>query len=139
MNRRIVMAALATIALSACDRAIETDPALAAAASQSSAPSAAATAAPEREPAAPALANGAAPTKDFMVGKWAEVGDCQSEPIEFKADGSMIGPFERWDLVDGVLTMVGNPARIKLVVIDQKTLESRINDKSEPRKLERCP
>ena len=29
MNRRIVMAALATIALSACDRAIETDPALA--------------------------------------------------------------------------------------------------------------
>lgn len=83
-----------------------------------------------------AAAPGSKPTKDFMVGKWGEEGDCNLA-IEFKADGTMVGPFEKWNLEDGVLEMVGNPQKISLTVVDDKTMESQIGN--DPKhKLTRC-
>lgn len=96
------------------------------------------------EAAAPAAATaatpaaGAAPTKDYMVGKWAEAGDCGTMAIEFKADGSMVGPVDRWELNGAELTMVGLPQKMVLSVVDDKTMESRLDGKDPARKLTRC-
>ncbi len=87
---------------------------------------------------APAAAADAAPTKAQVVGSWGDNGDC-SLAIEFKADGSMVGPFEKWELDDkGVLTMIGNPQKMHLKVVDDKTMESRLDGTGEPHKLTRC-
>ena len=139
MKLRIVLAASAALALGACGKSGE--PEAAATASAAPAPAAtAAPAAPESSAAAPvAAAKGAPPTRDYFVGKWAEAGDCGMMAIDFKADGSMVGPFDKWELDDkGVLTMVGNPQKIHLTVVDKDTGESRINGTEAPRKLTRC-
>src|SRR5688572_28231292 len=53
--------------------------------------------------AAPAaVVAGAVPTREFMLGSWAEDGDCKMA-ITFKADGTMDGPLERWEFEDGKL------------------------------------
>jgi len=87
--------------------------------------------------AAAAPAAGGAPTKEFMVGKWGEDGECELA-IDFKADGTMVGPVDKWELEDGKLTMVGLPQKMHLKVIDDKTMESRLDGTGEPRKLTRC-
>jgi len=87
--------------------------------------------------AATGPAAGGAPTRDFMVGKWAEDGECDLA-IDFKADGSMVGPVDEWELEDGKLTMVGLPQKMHLRVIDDRTMESRVDGTGDPRKLTRC-
>lgn len=80
------------------------------------------------------------PTKEFMVGVWAEPGKSCETAIDFKADGTMIGPFPRWELSeDGELTMVGNRQKIKLIVVDKNTMQSRRAPTDPPRTLKRCP
>lgn len=86
-------------------------------------------------PAAPAKS--AAPSREFMVGKWAEKGECKLA-IGFNADGTMDGPYARWELADGVLTMVGNPQKMTLTVVDKDTMESRRSSTDAPRRLQRC-
>jgi len=129
------MAVIPALALVACNKA-EPSAEPAAAAGTEAAGAASAASAPAAAPAGPAAA-GAPPTKDFIVGSWGEAGDC-ALAIEFKADGSMVGPFEKWEYADGVLTMVGNPAKMHLKVVDEKTMESQLDGKGEPDRLTRC-
>lgn len=86
--------------------------------------------------AAETVSAGAAPTKDYIVGKWGENGDC-TLAIEFRADGTMVGPFERWELKGAKLTMVGAPEAMTLSVVDQNTMESRLGTAA-PRRITRC-
>lgn len=73
-----------------------------------------------------------------MVGKWGE-GDACDMPIDFRADGTMDGPVEKWELNGDMLTMVGIPSSIRLKVVDANTMESRADDgKADPRTLKRC-
>ena len=134
MDNRYWLAILPAVALAACN---SSEPAgePSAAATSEAAPASAAAAAPTA-PAGPAVA-GSVPPRDFIVGSWGEDGDC-ALAIEFKADGSMVGPFEKWEYADGVLTMVGNPSKMHLKVVDDKTMESLLDGKSEPDKLTRC-
>ena len=122
------LAAVAALSLTACKSDTADTTAEATTASEPAATTAAA--------APVAAAPGSKPTKDFMVGKWGEEGDC-ALALEFKADGTMVGPFEKWNLEDGVLEMVGNPQKISLTVVDDKTMESQIGN--DPKhKLTRC-
>jgi hypothetical protein len=128
MKLAIIAAAAGALMLSACNKS----EAPAAEASEAATPDAAAPA------PADAAAAGGAPTKDFMVGKWGDNGDC-ALAIEFKADGSMVGPVDKWELDDkGVLTMVGLPQKMHLKVIDSDNMESRLDGTGEPRKINRC-
>jgi hypothetical protein len=132
MKLVVVAAAAGALMLSACNRS----EAPAADASEAATPDAAAPV-PAAADAAPAAAGGV-PDKAFMVGKWGDAGDCQMA-IDFKADGSMEGPVDKWELDDkGVLTMVGMPQKMHLKVIDQDTMESRLDGTGEPRKINRC-
>jgi len=135
---RITLCAITALALAGCgpktpEAASSTEAASAAPAAEVS-PSAV-PAASVADAAVPA--KGAPPTKAFMVGKWAEGGDCQMA-IGFKADGTMDGPFDRWELNGAVLTMVGNPQKMTLSVIDNNTMESRLGGTDAPRTLKRC-
>jgi hypothetical protein len=106
----------------------------------SKAPETVATAEAEAVPTAAAAvpAAGGVPTKDFIIGKWGDNGDCELA-IEFKADGTMVGPFEKWELDDkGVLTMIGNPQKMHLKVVDSDNMESRLDGTGEPRRINRC-
>lgn len=81
-------------------------------------------------------AAGAAPTRDYIVGKWGEDGDC-TLAIEFRADGSTDGPFGNWSLNGDQLSMADNPQVMTVSVIDQNTMQSvRAGDR--PRRLTRC-
>lgn len=132
MNRHVLSVAALSLVLASCGGAAETEGEAASPAETAAASDAAAAAVPP--PAAP----GGAPDKAFMAGSWGDNGDC-ALAIEFKADGSMVGPFEKWELDDqGVLTMVGNDQKMHLKVIDEKTMESRIGGTGEPHKLTRC-
>lgn len=140
MMLRILMTTVAAGALAACSGSKEPEASASAAAAPSEA-AAIASAVPTAAPVGGAVATpakGAAPTKEFMVGSWGDNGDC-GMAISFKADGSMVGPFEKWELDSGVLTMVGNPQKMHLTVVDGKTMESRLDGTGSPRKLTRCP
>ena len=86
--------------------------------------------------AAPVAAGGA-PTREFVVGRWGEAPNCDLA-IEFRADGTMDGPFDGWSLEGNQLTMVGNPQAMTLTVIDQNTMESRLGGTGDPTRLMRC-
>jgi hypothetical protein len=136
MNKSIMMASAAPLlVLAGCGETAEDPVATAAvtpAAEANAAPAAAtAAAAPAEVPAA-----GTPPTKEFIVGKWGEVGDCELA-IDFKADGTMDGPFDGWTWDGKDLTMPPNPAKMTLTVVDAKTMESR-REGDKPRKLTRC-
>lgn len=79
------------------------------------------------------------PTHEFMVGVWVEEGKSCAAALDFKADGTLIGPFPRWELEDGALTLVGSRQKIMLTVVDRNTMHSRRSDKDPPRTLKRCP
>lgn len=82
---------------------------------------------------------GKPPTRAFLIGVWAEKGKSCEAGIDFKPDGTMIGPFPRWELNDdGELTMVGNRQKIWLAVVDKNTMHSRRSEKDPPRTLKRC-
>jgi hypothetical protein len=92
---------------------------------------------PKSAPAVPR--KGGRPTREFMVGVWTEnLAKCASA-LEFKADGTLIGPFPRWELQDGVLTMAGSRQKIWLTLIDKDTMHSRRSETDPPRTLKRCP
>lgn len=94
-------------------------------------------AAPVDKPAVPA--KGKPPTREYFVGVWAEQGKSCETALDFKADGTLIGPFPRWELSEaGELTMVGNRQKIFLTVIDANTLQSRRAPNDPPRILKRC-
>lgn len=139
MNYR-VLAAGAALVLAACGgqpAANEAANEAAGEASNSAEGAPAAEAAPAAGTAAATPAKGAAPTKDFMVGKWGEDGECELA-LDFKADGSLVGPVDRWELNGAELTLVGLPQKMVLSVIDDKTMESRLDGTGEPRRLTRC-
>ena len=133
MKLRLIFAATAALSLAACGKSAETGDS-AAQATASAAPAPAASAPPL---AAASVEPGSAPTKEFLVGKWAEGGECDLA-LQFNADGTMIGPFERWTLDSGVLAMEGNPSKIHLKVTDVDTMESRLDGTGSPHKLTRC-
>lgn len=94
---------------------------------------------PAEPETAPKLAKGDPVTRDFLVGVWAEPGKSCEAGIDFQADGRMIGPFPRWELAEGELTMVGNRQKMRLTVIDQDTIQSRRGETDPARTLKRCP
>ena len=84
-------------------------------------------------------AKGKPPTREFFVGVWAEEGKSCDTALDFKADGTLIGPFPRWELNEaGELTMVGNRQKIWLSVVDKNTMHSRRSPADPPRTLKRC-
>lgn len=100
-------------------------------------PPAADAAVPADKPGAPA--KGKPPTREYFVGVWAEQGKSCETALDFKADGTLIGPFPRWELSEtGELTMVGNRQKIFLTVIDANTMQSRRAPNDPPRILKRC-
>lgn len=135
MNFRVFAAAGAVLLLAGCGSSKEADVADDAA-TEAAAPADAPAAAEAAAPAGPAVA-GAKPTKDFMVGKWGEDGDCVMA-IDFKADGTTDGPFGNWNLEDGVLTMADAPQKIHLTIVDDKTINSKLDGKGEVKKMTRC-
>lgn len=88
---------------------------------------------------APRLAKGDPVTREFLIGIWAEPGKSCEAGIDFQADGKMIGPFPRWELADGELTMVGNRQKMSLTVVDKDTMHSRRSETDPGRTLKRCP
>ncbi|MCC6828197.1 MAG: hypothetical protein IT550_08210 [Novosphingobium sp.] len=137
MKLRVILAATAALSLAACGKSDES--AGAAAQASASAPAAEPSMAPAAvaTTAAAPVEPGSEPTKEFLIGKWAEAGECDLA-LQFNADGTMIGPFERWSLDGGVLAMEGNPSKIHLKVVDPDTMESRLNGTAPPHKLTRC-
>ncbi len=139
MQVRLILAATAALSLTACNKSAES--ADSAAQASASAPAPASSTAPlaATPSAAPASVEpGSAPTKEFLIGKWAEAGECELA-LQFNADGTMVGPFERWTLDGGVLAMEGNPSKIHLKVVSANEMESRIDGTGSPHKLIRCP
>ena len=135
MNYRTFAAAGAVLLLAACgsaDEANKDDAATETPAAPAEAPAAAEAAAP----AGPAVA-GAKPTKDFVTGKWGEDGDC-TLAIDFKADGTTDGPFGNWNLEDGVLSMADAPQKMHVTIVDDNTMESRLDGTGDPKKMTRC-
>lgn len=88
------------------------------------------------ETAAATPAAGAAPTREFVVGRWGDSGDC-TLAIDFRADGTTDGPFGNWTLEGNRLSMADNPQVMTVTVIDQNTMESRLEG-GPPRRMTRC-
>ena len=137
MKLRIILAATAALSLAACGKSES-------GATDAAAEASATSSAPASEPAAVALPAtavaaeaGSAPTSEFLIGKWAEAGECELA-LQFNADGTMVGPFEKWTLENGVLAMEGNPSKIHLKIVDADTMESRLDGTGDPHKLARC-
>jgi hypothetical protein len=146
MKARLLLIGIATVALTACGKpesaenfANAAEPANAAEATNvvGNTAEAPANGMATAASAAATPAAGAPPTKEFMVGKWGDNGDCQLA-IEFKADGSMVGPSDHWELNGSELTFKDFPDKMVLTVVDANTMTSRLNGTGEPHKLNRC-
>lgn len=138
MKHSVLFAATAVLALSACGKAEAPTTDATATASAEATPTAAAPTAAAAPAGAAAFTAGEAPSKAFMVGTWGE-GDACEMPIQFEADGTIKdGPFAKWDLKDGNLIMEGAPQKMKLKVVDAKTMESQLEGVDKVRKLKRC-
>ena len=79
---------------------------------------------------------GAAPTRDYVVGRWGEDGDC-TLAIDFRADGTTDGPFGNWTLEGNQLTMADNPQAMTVRVVDPDTMSS-VGADGRTRRLTRC-
>ena len=134
MKLHILLAASTAFALTACNSSETTEAPAADATAQ--AESAATNEVADAVPAA-TPAKGDKPTKEFMLGKWGEDGDCVMA-IDFKADGTTDGPFGDWKLEDGVLTMGDAPQKVHLTVVDEKTMDSKLDGKGESKMMTRC-
>lgn len=136
MQVRLILAATAVLSLTACNKSAESADSAAQASASAPAPSTAPLATmPSAAPAS--VEPGSAPTKEFLIGKWAEAGECELA-LQFNPDGSMVGPFARWTLENGVLAMEGNPSKIHLKVVNQDSMESRLDGTGKPHNLVRC-
>lgn len=131
MRHKVLFAACAALSLAACSET--KTPAPEASTSETAAASEAAAV-----PSGPlAFVVGEAPSKEFMVGTWGDGVNCEL-PMTFAADGTIKdGPFEKWDIVDGNLTMEGAPQKMKLTIVDDSTLKSQIEG-GEAHTLKRC-
>ena len=140
MKIRIAFAAAATLALAACGSAEK--PAAEASQGANTAPAAPAASEPvaAASPAGPAAApaKGDKPTKDFVIGKWGNDGDC-AMAIDLKADGASDGPFGNWTYSDGVIGFADAPEmKITVTMVDDKTMDSK-NAQGGVHKMTRCP
>ncbi len=107
-----------------------------AAAENAAAPANAVAAAPA--PAAPA-AGSTELTRDFIVGRWTDSGDC-ADALDFRADGTLQAPFGdggRWELNGNRLINVGNPRELTVTVIDADTMDTA-NPDGATRRVTRC-
>ncbi|MFT4054709.1 MAG: hypothetical protein QM681_09400 [Novosphingobium sp.] len=137
MKHAFLLTATAVLALSACGKPAAPTAEATATASAEATP-AAATSAAAAAPGAAAFTAGEAPSKAFMVGTWGE-GEACAMPIKFEADGTIKdGPFAKWDIKDGALVMEGAPQKMKLKVVDAKTMESQLEGVDKVRTLKRC-
>ena len=141
MKANVILIATAALALTACgtrDGNAAADGNTAAVAENATATTneAAPASATENATAPIIAAAGAAPTRDYIVGKWGEDGDC-TLAIEFRADGSTDGPFGNWNLEGDQLTMADNPQAMTVSVVDQNVMQS-IGADGRPRRLTRC-
>ena len=140
MRLFIVLVAGTALALTACGKSASPD----IAANEAAAPAKVAeteTASPA--PAAPAAAGtGTAPTREYLLGKWALMDDDCSLTVEYKADGTLLGPqgqtFDRWQLDGAELTLASNPGKLILSVVDQNHMETRREGESESKRIARC-
>jgi hypothetical protein len=140
MKYSIVLAATAALTLSACQKSETPAPESVATAGAEATAAAApvTTVATSASAGAAAFTAGQAPSKEFMVGAWGE-GDACELPIRFAADGTITdGPFAKWDIVDGHLVMEGAPQKMKLEVVDARTMTSQIEGDAKVRTLKRC-
>jgi hypothetical protein len=131
MKYAVLFAATAALALAACSESETPAPEASASETAAATDTAAALAGPA------AFVVGEAPSKEFMVGTWGDGENCEL-PMTFAADGTIKdGPFAKWDLVDGNLTMEGAPQKMALTVVDDTHLKSQIEG-AEPHTLKRC-
>ena len=96
----------------------------------------AATVAPNDNASTATATAGAAPTRDYVVGRWGEEGDC-TLAIDFRADGTTDGPFGNWTLEGNQLTMADNPQAMTVRVVDPDTMSS-VGADGRTRRLTRC-
>jgi len=83
-----------------------------------------------------ALAAGAAPTREYIVGKWGEAPDC-SLPMTFNADGTITdGPTDKWTLDGNTLSLSGM-FNMQVTVVDADHMAS-VNDGGGKTTLMRC-
>lgn len=141
MRTYVLLTATAALALGACaagegNEAAGGNTAGAAENATASANESASSSAAENASAPAAATAGAAPSREFVVGRWGEEGDC-ALAVEFRADGTMDGPFDGWSLDGNRLTMVGNPQVMTLTVIDQNTMQS-VGADGRARRITRC-
>lgn len=138
----LILTATAALALAACSKS---EGPVAEASAAASVPAVAEAMQTAPQPAAAMAASGSvaftkgeAPSKAFMAGTWGDGEACEL-PIDFQADGTIKdGPFEKWDIQDGYLVMEGAPQKMKLRVIDEKTMESQLDGSDKVRTLKRC-
>jgi hypothetical protein len=130
MKYAIVLGSAAALALAACSGSDNPAPE---ASETATAAATEAAAAPSGDAAA---ATGAAPTADYLVGKWGQAPDC-SLPMTFNADGTITdGPTDKWTLTGNTLDL-GGLFKMTLTVIDADTMET-VNEGGGKTKLMRC-
>ena len=135
MKYAVLFASSAALALSACQGSEEPASEASAAAPAEATETAAAPAAAPAGTAA--FTAGQPPSKEFMVGTWGE-GDACDQPINFQADGTIKdGPMDKWTLENGELAM-DDLFKLKLSVVDEKTMEAVREGDSEKTILKRC-
>jgi hypothetical protein len=131
MKYTALLSGVAALALSACSGGEDPTPA----ASETIAAEATDAAAPA--PAGDvAFTAGAAPSKEFVVGKWGEKPDC-ALPMTFNADGTITdGPTDKWSLTGDSLDL-GGLFKMTVKVIDADTMEA-LNEGGGKTELMRC-
>jgi nucleoid-associated protein YgaU len=135
MQMRFIVAGALALVLAGCGSADKPEAAAteAPAATEAAPATSAAAAAPAAAPA-----KGDKPSKEFVVGKWGNDGDC-TMAIDLKADGTSDGPFGNWTYADGVIGFADTPeAKITVTVADDKTMNS-VNAQGGKHQMTRCP
>lgn len=135
MKNHCMIAALSALSLAACGKS-ETPAPAEKEAKAATTPAAKA----DTPPAAPPTATGTpALTPELLTGKWAmeSDGDCLLAQ-EFKADGSVVGLYERWKLDGSNLIVSAGPESITvaLKVVDADRIQTVTNGKTDH--LVRC-
>jgi hypothetical protein len=136
MMQRLILAGACVLALGACGSSGNPDAAATEAAPASGAAPAPSEVAAAASPAAAAPATGEKPTREFVVGKWGNDGDC-ALAIDLKADGTSDGPFGNWAYSDGVITFPETPEMKITVTVDGKNMNS-VNAQGGKHQMTRC-
>lgn len=134
---RLVAATAAVPFLAACGG--QSKPAV----DSSTAPPSSATSATSATSSAPTPAaapvKGEKPPREFVIGKWGTNGDC-TMAIDLRPDGTSDGPFGNWTYNDGTIGFVDEPDfKVRVTVIDDKTMESTNDTSDKASRMTRCP